>query len=108
MTFERVIRREDEFTTERFEVVFTLNRETVRQQNGISVAASLFSDADNYERFCNLLAIEPEGVDDFPRDERPLKERAREYFAEGYRDLIQYVIMEVEKASKPLQLFRGI
>lgn len=109
MTFRRTVRDGDEFKDEDSLVVFTMNRESVGSQNGAAVATSLFNDGDNYERFCNLLAVEPEGIDDFPRDETPLKDRARLYFASPhYRDLIQYVVMEVERASKPLELFRGV
>jgi hypothetical protein len=87
---------------------FLMNRESVGQRNGVAVAASLFNDADNFERFCKLLASEPQGFDDFPKDDTPLEKRAREYFGTGgYRDLIQYVVMEVERAQKPIEFFRS-
>lgn len=34
------------------------------------------------DRFCNLLVSEPEGFDDFPRDDRTLAARANEYFTD--------------------------
>lgn len=108
LTFRQRVKTESGFEDKDFPVVLTFNRESVGQQNGLNIAASLFNDGDNYERFCRQLAVEPEGIDDFPKDQRSLYERAREYFAGGdYTELIRFAVMEVERAQKPLEFFRG-
>lgn len=107
-TFRQRVKTESGIEDQDFLILFTFNRETVGQQNGLNIAASLFNDGDNYERFCRQLATEPEGIDDFPKDQRSLYERAREYFAGGdYTELIRYAVMEVERAQKPLEFFRS-
>lgn len=89
--------------------IFSLNREAQAEKNSVVVAAALFDDASNFERFVKQLASEPMGFDDFPNDERPLEERAREYFSDGnYKDLIKFVVMEFDRAQHPVELFRGL
>jgi hypothetical protein len=105
-TYRAHIETDGVIETAEYVAVFRMNRETVGQRNGLD-APSFFSNADNLERFCKQLAIEPEGIDDFPADDRPLEIRAREYFSpDAYVDLIRHVVMEVEKAQKPIEFFR--
>lgn len=93
---------------EKHQVVFTFNRETVAQADAQTVAGSIFSHGDNFERFCNLLACEPEGIDDFPSDSgRPLRERAKDYFADpAYQEIVTLALVEVERSQKPLEFFQ--
>jgi hypothetical protein len=108
VTLRQKVEKDGEFYDVDHQIVFVMNRETVAQRNGAAVAASLFNSSDNLQRFSKMLAVEPKGIDDFPKDERALSERALEYFeGEGYNDLLQYVVMEVERAQKPLEFFRG-
>jgi hypothetical protein len=108
VTLRRTVREKGKVEEVEYPTIFTLNRETVGQRNEVTVAASLFSSADNLARFCRMLATEPEGFDDFPKGKKPLEERALEYFSGGGWDsLIQYVVMEVERAQKPVEFFRG-
>ncbi|MGA9768400.1 MAG: hypothetical protein WBV94_05120 [Blastocatellia bacterium] len=63
-----------------------------RQSNGEAdqdKAAQSASQLSEIDRFCKLLADEPEGFDDFPKDERPISERAKEYFSDD--DLSYFV-----------------
>lgn len=107
-TFRQRVKTENGIEDRDFPVLFTFNRESVGQQNHLNIATSLFNDSDNFERFCRQLATEPEGIDDFPNDGRSLYERARDYFAGGdYMELIRYAVLEVERAQKPLEFFRG-
>lgn len=108
LTFrQRVADKSGGFENKDFPVVFTFNRESDGQQNGLKVAASLFSDSDNFERFCRQLAVEPQGIDDFPKEGGTLYERAKAYFSDGdFTELIRFVVMEVERAQKPLEFFR--
>lgn len=104
LTFRETVNGE----TVDYPITLIFNRETVGQRNDLTVAASLFSETDNFDRFCKQLACEPKGIDDFPKGKKPLEERAREYFAgEGYKDLIAIAVMEVERAQKPLEFFRS-
>ena len=111
VTFRVTVESDGKIETRDFQVVLRMKRETAGQVNALSRVASLFDDGDNLDRFCRQLATEPDGIDDFPKapeDERPLEIRAREYFAgDAYTALVQYVVMEVEKAQKPLEFFRG-
>lgn len=111
ITFRANVETKNGIETVDYPVVLRVNRESVGQRNGIEVAASLLNDSDNLERFCKLLASDPEGIDDFPKapeDDRPLEIRAREYFAGPvYTELINYVVLEVERAQKPVEFFRG-
>lgn len=108
LTFRQKVRTEEGIEDKDFQIILTFNRESVGQQNGLKVAASLFSDGDNFERFCRQLATEPEGIDDFPK-EGSLYERAASYFSgPGYTELIRYVVLEVERAQKPLEFFRSV
>jgi hypothetical protein len=109
VTLRQTVRTKGKVEEVEYPAIFTLNRETVGQRNEVSVAASLFSSADNLARFCKMLACEPEGFDDFPKNKKQsLEERALEYFSGGGWDsLIQYVVMEVERAQKPVEFFRG-
>lgn len=108
ITFRETVEKDGQHETVDYPVSFKMNRETVGQRNAIEVAAGLFNDKDNFERFCRQLAEPPKGIDDFPGGDSPLQERARQYFApEGYKDLIQYVLMEVERAQKPVEFFRS-
>jgi hypothetical protein len=108
VTFRFSVPTKKGVTTKDFLIIFEMIRETVEQKNSQAVASSLFSDSNNFDRFCKQLAKEPQGIDDFPKGDSPLEERAREYFApEGYRDLIQHVVMEVERAQKPSEFFQS-
>src|SRR5690242_15143061 len=108
VTFREYIPKGRRVNTRDHLIVFEMRRETVAEINSRAVAACLFSDSDNYKRFCRMLAKEPEGIIDFPKEGGTLEERALEYFApEGYRDLIQHVVMEVERAQKPQEFFQG-
>ena len=96
-------------------VLFHLRRESDAQANGASVATALFEKLQNdganilFERFCQHLAIEPKGFDDFPTDERPLQDRAREYFEPyGFQELIVYVMGVYNRAQAPVELFRSL
>lgn len=109
ITLRQTVREGGEVKEVEYQAIFTLNRETVGQRNDLQVAASLFDSADNLARFCRMLACEPEGFDDFPKNKkRSLEERALEYFSGGGWDsLINYVVLEVERAQKPVEFFRG-
>lgn len=108
ITLRRTVRIDGEVKEVDYPALFTLNRETVAQRNDIQVAASLFDTADNLARFSKMLACEPEGFDDFPQGDRSLEDRALEYFADGgWASLINYVVLEVERAQKPVEFFRG-
>jgi hypothetical protein len=108
VTFRRSVITETGVDTQDHQIIFEMNRESVTDKNISAVAASLFNDADNYRKFCRLLAEEPKGLPDFPKDERTLEDRALWYFApEGYKDLILHVVMEVERAQKPAEFFQS-
>jgi hypothetical protein len=108
VTLRQTVREDGDVKEVEYPAVFTLNRETVGQRNDLQVAASLFDSADNLARFCRMLAVEPEGFDDFPKGDKPLEARALEYFSGGGWDsLINYVVLEVERAQKPVEFFRG-
>jgi hypothetical protein len=109
-TLRQTVRENGNIQEVDYPIVFTLNRETVGQSNEIAVSGNLFSSSDNLARFCKMLACEPEGFDDFPKKgKKSLEERALEYFGGGGWDsLIQYVVMEVERAQRPVEFFRGI
>ena len=51
-------------------------------------SGELFSEAVR-GMVCSLLVTEPQGVDDFPTDERSLTERAVEYFGSGNSEDVQ-------------------
>jgi hypothetical protein len=98
-----------EVETEETVILFTMNRETAGTRKGLEVAATLFDDANNLARFCKQLAEEPQGIDDFPKEGGTLEQRALDYFTDsGYESVIQYVVMEVERAQKPLEFFRRV
>lgn len=109
VTLRRTVEKEGGFETVDYQVIFKMNRESVADKNNLAISASLFDSQNNLARFCKQLDTEPKGIEDFPTGDKPLQERALEYFApEGYADLIQYVLMEVERAQKPLEFFRGV
>jgi hypothetical protein len=72
----------DEETGEAIDFRFPMRRQTSGEadQDRTALSAGQLTDLD---RFCKLLVGEPVGFDDFPQDERPLAERAREYFSDG-------------------------
>jgi hypothetical protein len=60
------------------------------------------------DRFCKLLVSEPEGFDDFPKDDRPLSERAREYFSDTDMDYFVSDAIEVyQEVVSPRGFFRA-
>jgi hypothetical protein len=108
VTLHKSVKSKSGVEVKKYPAVFTMNRETVNQRNDLEIAASLFDNTENLSRFCRMLATEPEGFDDFPKGKKPLEERALEYFGGGGWDsLINHVVLEVERAQKPLEFFRS-
>lgn len=114
-TRKQTVNEKNEIEYEDVKIIFYLNRETVAQMNGQSIfVAMIQKQAEEgypivFERFCQQMGAEPVGFEDFPKDERPLVERAREYFApEGFTDLILWAMEEFRRIQNPSDLFRGI
>ena len=106
VTLRKSVKTKDGVEVKEYPAVFTMNRETVDLVKSAQVAASIFNTSDNLARFCALLACPPEGFDDFPKGKKSLEERALEYFGGGRWDaLIQHVVMEVERAQRPVEFF---
>lgn len=93
-------------------LLFLLRREEQQEVDNSAQASILHTSSESdirLARFSELLTAEPAGLDDFPRDERPLAERAKEYF--GYKCfdvLIRSAMVYYDKAAYPAELFRGL
>ncbi|MCI0485031.1 MAG: hypothetical protein L0229_00245 [Blastocatellia bacterium] len=60
------------------------------------------------ERIAQLIIAEPEGFTDFPTDERPVPERAREYFSDPVMEAIgDQIVGRYVALSYPRELFRS-
>jgi hypothetical protein len=106
VTLRKTVREGDEFKQVDYPAVFTMNRQTVGQRNNLEVAKNLYNAPANLLLFCQMLVCEPEGFDDFPKDEKPLEERALEYFSgSGWGEIINHVVLEVERAQRPVEFF---
>lgn len=97
---------------EKINMVFLLRREKNHEATEAAIASIVGNGANSAEvklaRFCNLLIEEPTGIDDFPKDERELKERAKDYFTgEQYEGLIRAIMIFYEQSTTPLEAYRS-
>lgn len=90
--------------------LFKLRRETNADTNGLAMASAVGAKVPFdllFVRFCHLLAEPPVGFDDFPTDDRPMEERAREYFAEPeYLIIVRLVMAFYNRILFPAELFQ--
>lgn len=71
----------DEATGEPVDFRFPMRRQSSGEADHDKAALSAGQMTD-IDRFSKLLVSEPVGFDDFPADERPIAERAKEYFSD--------------------------
>lgn len=93
----RGTREDDEGAVEVDETIrFYLRREKVRDAQAALIArmtGELEPAELRLKRFANLLSDVPAEFSDFPVDERPLRERAEEYFAGEYFEMLVFGVM---------------
>jgi hypothetical protein len=99
-------------TQESVNVLFLLRRETNRERGQYEMARMLAKESESeprLARFANLLTNVPTGFEGFPDNDRPLKERALEYFAgEGFEALILAIMIHYDQATTPLAPYRSV
>ncbi|HST20531.1 MAG TPA: hypothetical protein VLR90_05415 [Blastocatellia bacterium] len=86
----------DEETGGATDFQFPMRRQTSGEadQDMAALSAGQLTELD---RFCKLLVSEPKGFGDFPNDERPISERAKEYFSD---EDIRYFVSDAMTAYK--------
>ena len=63
----------------------------------------------NVVKLAGLLIEEPTGFDDFPSDERPLDERALEYFSDPDMEVFAtHAVSQYYRLTMPEELFRAL
>lgn len=95
---------------EKVATLFILRREKNSEATQYAIASILGNGSNSAElklaQFCNLLIADPIGYDDFPKDERELKERAKDYFGgEQYQGLIRAIMLFYERSTTPLEAY---
>lgn len=110
---ENIINEETgEIEQSKIRLLFTLRRETHAEATEAAVQSVLQPETIGevrFKQFCNLLQCEPSGFDDFPKDERPLRDRAKEYFTgDQYEPMIRTIMLFYEQATTPLEAYRSV
>ncbi len=93
-------------------LLFTLRREKHAEMTQAAIASVLGTGTMaeiKLQQFCNLLTVEPSGLDDFPGDERELRERAKEYFSgDNFESLVRTIMLFYEQSTTPLEAYRSV
>lgn len=80
-----------------------------RRQRKIDADKEVGITLKNIDRFCDFLIAEPGGFDDFPKDERKLSDRAREYFGpDDMQDFVNDAMNRYWEVVYPAEFFRGL
>jgi hypothetical protein len=110
---KNTVNEKGEVIQEKVTMLFLLRREKNKEATEYAIASILGNGANAEElklaHFCNLLIEAPTGFDDFPDDDRELKERAKEYFSgEQYEPLIRAIMIFYEQSTTPLEAYRSV
>lgn len=100
---------EGELSQVQEKLFFKLRRETNSDSAAAAMASIIGLNGSpelRFTRFCNLLAEPPMGFEDFPMDDKPLSERASEYFAGAeFEPIVRAVMIFYDRALYPAELF---
>lgn len=109
-TFVRTEIAEGEFREIKETVYFSFRRETKGDTDNAAIFEAIGRTVESVRlaRFCALLLKEPQGILDFPKDERALPERANEYFSRDFwQPAIQIVMSKYDQLLYPAELYGG-
>ncbi len=82
---------------------------TFRRQKQAESDKAELENTTTLDTFSRLLKTEPIGFDDFPRDERSLEIRVKEYFAgEDMKDFVFHSMERYWRFALPAEFFRSI